>query len=210
VRSLSKLPEPQVLSKNKAAWTASYLEALNSHKKPGSPWGHEDIRAALKLETQDRCAYCDAHVIHVAQPHVEHFRPRAKYPRLAVDWQNLTIACPRCNREKSDKFNEELPFIYPFDDKPQDHFIFYGNLIFAPVSDRGAHTITELGLNNLDLVHARARRLETLALLVTSWIRTKGVLKDGILAEIHKNVIAGEFRASAYAFLMAFSVPLPR
>jgi 5-methylcytosine-specific restriction endonuclease McrA len=33
---------------------------------------------------------------------VDHIKPRAKYPELALDFDNLQVLCNKCNRGKSD------------------------------------------------------------------------------------------------------------
>ena len=31
-----------------------------------------------------------------------HKLPKSKFPELVCDWENLTIACPKCNTNKGD------------------------------------------------------------------------------------------------------------
>lgn len=35
-------------------------------------------------------------------PHVDHIKPRSKYPYLELDGNNLQILCKKCNQDKSD------------------------------------------------------------------------------------------------------------
>lgn len=54
-----------------------------------------------------RCAYCDDLDFYgggYQVYHVEHFAPKAKFPELQFDYDNLLYACPWCNRAKSDKW----------------------------------------------------------------------------------------------------------
>jgi hypothetical protein len=41
--------------------------------------------------------------------HVDHIKPRSKYPHLALNIDNMQLLCPDCNRLKSDKY-ENLDF----------------------------------------------------------------------------------------------------
>ncbi len=40
--------------------------------------------------------------------HVDHIKPKSKYPHLALDPDNLQVLCRQCNLGKSDKFNWDL------------------------------------------------------------------------------------------------------
>lgn len=197
MRRLAKSSEPSILLARKREWTQNYLSAVRERGRPGMPWAHPEIRAALTAETKGRCAYCDASIANVATAHIEHYRPRKKYPELVVEWANLTIACPRCNSKKGDSFSEDIPFVNPFSDDPEAHLIFLADLVFAPDSCRGQHTISTLGLNDEDVVQARKRRLVNLERLVRSWHRAPEPMRSGILAEIYDNLEEEEYRASA-------------
>ncbi|WP_051435482.1 HNH endonuclease [Shewanella fidelis] len=61
----------------------------------------------LKLRVQafelygNRCACCGITPAQGATMHVDHIKPRSKYPQLALDIQNLQILCEACNKGKS-------------------------------------------------------------------------------------------------------------
>lgn len=49
---------------------------------------------------RERCMYCvDSHGCDI-----EHFRPKAKFPRLAFRWRNLLLCCTECGRLKGSQF----------------------------------------------------------------------------------------------------------
>lgn len=66
----------------------------NFYKKP-------DVKEQLEMLYHRKCAYCESYV---EQGQVEHFRPKDQYYWLAFSWDNLLIACPTCNRNKSTSF----------------------------------------------------------------------------------------------------------
>jgi uncharacterized protein (TIGR02646 family) len=208
MRKLKKFPEPEILTANQQAWTQKYLAAKEANMRPPNVWGHDDIRETLQQETDSRCAYCDSHMTQVSSAHIEHYKPRAAYPELVVNWENLTVACPRCNSSKSDTFSEDLPFINPFFDAPDDHFVFYGDLVLAPASLRGEYTIQILRLNNEDLVAARKRRLQSFVQLAMAWHKAHDLLKPGILDEIRRQLKEGEYQASVTPLLQNLKIPL--
>lgn len=60
-----------------------------------------DVRDALKALYHGKCAYCEQKI---EEWHVEHYRPKSRYYWLAYAWDNLLLACVKCNRFKGDKF----------------------------------------------------------------------------------------------------------
>lgn len=54
--------------------------------------------------TQQHCAYCDGYPLHVTGLQtVDHFQPKSKFPLLAYVWENLFLACEKCQRHKGDQ-----------------------------------------------------------------------------------------------------------
>ena len=188
--------------------TERYRLAKAAGRK-SSPWNDRRIRDALIEESRKRCIYCDSELLHVTSANVEHYRPRSAYPELVVEWSNLAIACSKCNQMKSDKFSEDLPYVFPFADDPDQHFLFVGDLIFGTLSDRGAHTVLDLGLNREDLISARRKSLDYVMLLVRSWKHAPEVMRLSILDAIHERLYQGEHFSSVLAALKVADVPLP-
>ena len=58
----------------------------------------EDIKNELKRLYNSKCGFCEKDVTDHT-PHVEHYRPKAKYWWLAYSWDNLLLACEECNRK---------------------------------------------------------------------------------------------------------------
>ncbi|MFD2781156.1 HNH endonuclease [Novosphingobium pokkalii] len=101
---LSKGDEPAVLSNNAAVWTAELLDALE-HRPADVPgikgrYNHPTVKAALKAETSEKCAYCESKMLHVTFGDIEHIVPKSADPKLTFDWENLTLACDVCNTKK--------------------------------------------------------------------------------------------------------------
>lgn len=98
---------------------------------------------------------------------VEHFRPQAKFPELALHWENLLWLCGLCNLTKGVRFNEDTAPINPIDDEVWDHFFVdeFGHLCarwnatLDGLDPRALHTIELLGLDRQVLQEARLARL---------------------------------------------------
>ena len=70
----------------------------------------DDVRLALRTDQADKCAFCEAKIMHVTSGDVEHFRPKSAFRQvrhdpltypgyywLAYEWNNLLLACSNCN-----------------------------------------------------------------------------------------------------------------
>ena len=166
---LQKGKEPQVLVNNRAAWTAEYVKwcASQAGKEPRR-YARVDIRLALESETKSKCAYCEARISHVAFDHIEHKLPKRKNPTLVCDWNNLTIACPRCNNGKSDYDELACPLLDPYSDDVEEMVVFVGPMAWGRGGPRSRATIRVLKLNRPPMLHDRTEALERLAGLLDS------------------------------------------
>lgn len=195
MRRLTKQPKPAILAKNEETWTREYIEAKAEAKKTPARWRHKQIRSALTIETSDRCAYCDSEMRVVHYGHIEHMLPRAHYPDLVVAWDNLTLACEKCNGTKLDFHSANNPLINPYVDEPKDHLMFLGDLVLpVPGSDRGRMTVEKLALSRKDLVDARHARIKEVHSLVENWRRAQDEDVKAVLLDI----IIDNYRNGAY------------
>lgn len=56
------------------------------------------------------CSYCER----ADKLDVEHVAPKSKNPDLEVDWNNLLLGCPRCNRDfKKSKNDNRAGYVWP-------------------------------------------------------------------------------------------------
>ncbi len=76
-------------------------------------YAHPSVKAALRKAQHDKCAFCEAKILHVAHGDVDHVRPKAGYRQLrrgplkrpgyywlAYAWENLLFVCEICNRRE--------------------------------------------------------------------------------------------------------------
>jgi uncharacterized protein (TIGR02646 family) len=115
-----------------------------------------------------KCAYCESAITHIDYGHIEHFRPKAvpAYYELAVDWDNLLLACGRCNgaENKGTKFpgaGAGGPLVNPTEEDPSVFLRFDFDVAtklanVLDVSERGETTWKTLGLNRPDLARRRS------------------------------------------------------
>ena len=164
--------KPSILVLNEQIWLDDLLTAHTEaeRKAAEAKYNHSQIRTALRAMFEDNCAYCEAKITHVSFAHIEHYRPKARYPRLTFKWRNLLLACGICNSASYKGTNFPTarangPIINPCNDDPNQHFNFiYDHVSKTAVVDgitpRGKITETLLGLNRYELrkhrsVHVR-------------------------------------------------------
>lgn len=172
-----RFQEPRVLKRNGEKWKKELSNAKTDadKSKARGKYKHTEIKQTLKIMCNEKCAYCESQLSHIAYGHIEHFRPYSKYANLCFEWTNLLLSCEICNgkRFKSDKFPFTLvnePMIDPSLDDPNDHFEFLidpaTNLCFVVnTTPRGEITEECLGLNRDDLVNYRSSYIKKLIVL---------------------------------------------
>lgn len=74
----------------------AYIDGKNSYKV-------ESVRKKLEKIYHLKCAYCETSLLD-APRHIEHYRPKDIYYWLAYSWDNLLLACHKCNSIKGSKF----------------------------------------------------------------------------------------------------------
>lgn len=174
---IKRTTEPSVLAKNAGKWLAALLSAKDdeTRKRAESKYRHKDVRAALESMCHDKCAYCESKVAHISYAHIEHYRPKSRFPDRTFSWDNLLLTCGICNGPewKGDRFpdaGDGGPFADPCEDDPTDHFRF----VYDPVAKlasvygstaRGVTTERELGLNRGKLRKYRSTQVRRLAAL---------------------------------------------
>lgn len=128
-----------------AQWFAPVIDALKAMAGPG---GH--------------CMWCSSS----ESSQVEHYRPKAVYPALALSWDNYLWACGVCNSVyKGDRFPtgaEQL--LDPGAESIWDYFFIDDTGLLTPVFDRATQQLHRRAVSTRDLirlnredVHARRR-----------------------------------------------------
>lgn len=193
---LNKGNEPAVLAANKVNWTAQLRALQNANqvvpKSLATSYNQDEVKDALRAECQSKCMYCESKVEHISDLHIEHIKPKAKgkFPDLTFEYENLGLACPVCNRGKSDTYDNLLPFINPYVDDPTNHFYAVGAFVWAKSGDQRAKlTENEIDLNRSDLIETRGERMKTIRKLIDSFhSQTNQTLKESIKKQILKEV----------------------
>ena len=74
----------------------------------------KSAKAKLRIDTANKCAYCEAPTSVVTHGDVEHFRPKSTYWWLAYCFDNYLFSCEICNQlYKGDRFPISGPTLEP-------------------------------------------------------------------------------------------------
>jgi len=162
-------------------------EALKTNYK------YPENRDALRIAANDKCMYCESKISQVSFAEVEHIKPKApdKYPHLEFVWNNLGYVCQKCNNTKSDKFNEELPYIDPYCESPSNYLYTFGPFLFQKCgNERGESTIKDIGLNRVHLIEKRQKRIDDIQKIINACYRTRDEgLRSDALEELKEEAL---------------------
>lgn len=204
---LQKIEEPSILKENAKKWTEEYLEYIKKGEKiPDNVkkrYSHPEIKAQLIKETNSKCAYCESKLAHISHGDIEHILPKNPdaHPELYVTWENLTLACEKCNRTGKKKYNnDEEPLLNPYTDNIENHIFSAGTLIFSKNADRrGQITIEVLELNRSELLERRAEAIGKINLLRIKYFEEKNEAYKEILLKEINNMLRKE---QEYSFIL--------
>ena len=157
---------PNSLKDNGRKWTKDLLRELEKRElKTSDPlfskYNEPDVKNTLNVMYENTCCYCEANLHIVDYPHIEHRKPKSTYPQDTYNWDNLHLACEKCNMRKGKKYDEVNPILDSVSDVPiSDHLKYVITPIGAKLeakSPRGRVTIDHTDLNRDELVDARTK-----------------------------------------------------
>ena len=172
VRGSAKGDEPDALRTWKANQRAAGID-LRYGDLGGAAL--QATRQALYLEQTGQCVYCGRAIELGAYTgrHVEHFRPRSRYPDLELAYANLFLSCgplrsqghprPTCGNQKNAWFDETCHVEPAPEDACQGRFVFASDgRICGDGTPEADRMIDVLNLNHSELVYERSALIEEL------------------------------------------------
>ena len=172
MRGSAKGDEPDTLRTWKADQRAV---GIDLHYAELSRVALQATRQALYLEQTDQCVYCGRAIELEARTrhHVEHFRPRSRYPDRELAYANLFLSCgpqqpqghpqPTCGNEKKAWFDETCHVEPAPEDACQGRFAFASDgRIRGDGTLEADRMIDVLNLNHPELIAERSSLIEEL------------------------------------------------
>lgn len=159
MRNVKRSKEPRSLAKNAAAWTRNLLIGIRACEKAGKrvpdsyfkDYKKPDVQRQLNAMYKGLCCYCEGRIGTVSYGHIEHRKPKRKFPKYAFKWENLHLACQVCNSIKGKKWKDSAPILDAVQDVPITAHLTYmesgTGLRRWPLSEEGETTIDHADLN---------------------------------------------------------------
>ncbi|OIR24484.1 HNH endonuclease [Bathymodiolus thermophilus thioautotrophic gill symbiont] len=110
---------------------------------------YSSFRPYLASDFNQRCGYCDDPDTYYEQQvgfHIDHFKPKSKFPNLKISYLNLVYSCPYCNRAKSNKWQKVNGFIDPCSKDYEKHLKRDNKGKIKAKTLRGKYIVNNLGL----------------------------------------------------------------
>ena len=175
MRNVDRPSKPRVLSEHADTWTRELLRELakaSPNKKRlkslQRKYAHPNVKNTLK-KMYKYCCYCESRVNSVAIEHIEHRKPQSKFPEQTFTWENLHLACPTCNKYKSDRWDEGHEILDAETNVPISDFLSYRRYFRHPETLRGKTTVDHAELNRIELVDAREELYPTIMYIIEEY-----------------------------------------
>lgn len=155
---------------------------------------------------RSRCMYCEDSL----GTDIEHFYPKARYPRKAFSWPNHLLACSHCNsnlkRNQFPFYRRRPALIDPSVDDPAQHLAFLPSTgEFHAIDHKGDKSIEVFGLNDAapprKLPEARKGAFLKLQLLLEEYERCL-VTGDTPGADLAKRTAVNEPFSAVFGWLV--------
>jgi len=142
-------------------WKRRKTKKKFSDYRKYKPWLREDFKYA--------CVYCSIHEGEFGgfhNFHVEHFKPKSKFPTLETEYINLLYACWRCNSFKGEDWPSNNPlksgrgYLNPCKYDYEEYFIIDKDEVITGKVKVVTYMIERLHLNCYFLIEVRKKRRE--------------------------------------------------
>jgi uncharacterized protein (TIGR02646 family) len=153
MRHIIKNDEPVVLSEFKRKYrnknhSAARYDDLTSEERTR-------IRDYLVTEQYGICAYC-MRSIENESCHIEHIKPKSKFPNVSLAYGNLVASCESdnsCGKYKGNEYDDA--FVAPTEEDCESQYSYTMDGRIKPLTDGARYTIELLNLNSYKLTAAR-------------------------------------------------------
>ena len=129
--------------------------------------GYQAYKTRLRIEFSHSCAYCETREPEIGGSqsfHIDHFKPKKRFPDLICSYDNLIYSCRNCNVYKGDywpNYFEKLLgmfFLNPRKDQTNEH-INTTAFAWSGITSQGKWTVLKLRLDSAMLIQRREDRL---------------------------------------------------
>lgn len=79
---VKRADKPPILVQKAKEWTKTLLAAQTDRKTAESKYQHKQVKECLVKMFHGKCAYCESQIRHIDYGHIEHYRPKSRFPSL--------------------------------------------------------------------------------------------------------------------------------
>lgn len=150
---------------------------------------HVALKEAISAMSGGLCAYCQVPVAASdagnVPGQVEHFKPKARFPRQAYEVRNYFLACGGCNGRKSDKWPRG-GYVRSDRGTPGARFIFGedGGVTARAGDIQARHTVGDLGLERKGLKASRQMLIQLQSRCLRIYLRSEPHLPAGLRQDL--------------------------
>lgn len=156
MKYIKKYQEPEQFTAWKALKNEDWQPSWGNLQQPEKPIVHDSL---LKKQGYI-CCYCGMRITRETS-HIEHLKPRTKYPYLALDYTNLIASCQgeseepppvpiHCGHKKRCWYDEDL-MVSPLEINCADFFKYTGAGEIQPTDDESKKAAAEMTIDKLGL-----------------------------------------------------------
>ncbi len=82
--AVTRSQKPVILQQKEQVWLAVLRRAITKAEKENATnkYHHAQVQAELNTMFHVKCAYCERKIKPGGYPHIEHYRPKSKFPDL--------------------------------------------------------------------------------------------------------------------------------
>lgn len=158
MRNVIRLPKPPSLGTFASQWTSELLSKIAEveqteeevPEKYYNKYKKGDVIDVLNRMYNGICCYCESQIGLAGFPHIEHRKPKKVFPENTFEWDNLHLACSRCNGYKGNKYSMEYPILDAVKDQISEHMKYSltkKGIKWYPITHRGETTERDTKLN---------------------------------------------------------------
>jgi uncharacterized protein (TIGR02646 family) len=132
---------------------------------------YQELRQYLIDEQAMLCCYCEIALKENTDAHIEHFKPKSKYPVERFNYNNLFASCRYNDSCGSQKLSEYFTgLISPLDKNCQLRFTYTGNGKIIPFDENDQSAQKTIEVLALNCKRLKDRRLSVIKALDNDWI----------------------------------------
>lgn len=207
MRSIIRLPEPQILINKKVIWLSNLISS-GKNRPDSNKYANENIKIQLNSMSFNKCFYCETK-LKGKRIEVDHHIEVSVDITKSFEWTNLYLACDSCNNKIPHSVIPIYDTLNPCidnDTKILEHLTFKDELI-EPLNNSilGLKTIQKYRLDSEVLDTRRLKSLKLFLTLICEIRKIQIIEKRDYLSSDELNAI-NRFKNVDHSYSLMFTI----